>query len=93
MTAEIGLMIFLGFAALLLIVIGYGVKNNDDADGTTMFMVGLIVFTASMLGLGVEMGLQSNKQVKHKIEPQVKVECVDNKCDTTYVYKFKETNK
>jgi hypothetical protein len=93
MTAEIGLMIFLGFAALLLIVISYSVKTDDDDDGLTMFIVGLIVFTASMLGLGVEMGLQSNKQVKHKIEPQVKVECVDNKCDTTYVYKFKETNK
>jgi hypothetical protein len=93
MTAEIGLMIFLGFAALLLIVISYSVKTDDDDDGLTMFIVGLIVFTASMLGLGVEMGLQSNKQVKHKIEPQVKVECVDNKCDTTYVYKFKETDK
>jgi hypothetical protein len=93
MTAEIGLMIFLGFAALLLIVISYSVKTDDDDDGITMFITGLIVLTASMLGLGVEMGLQSNKQVKHKIEPQVKVECVDNKCDTTYVYKFKETNK
>lgn len=93
MTAEIGLMIFLGFAALLLIVISYSVKTDDDDDGLTMFIVGLIVFTASMLGLGVEMGLQSNKTVKHKIEPQVKVECVDNKCDTTYVYKFKETDK
>ena len=93
MTVEIGLMIFLGFAALLLIVISYSVKTDDDFDGLTMFIVGLIVFTASMLGLGVEMGLQSNKQVKHKIEPQVKVECVDNKCDTTYVYKFKETEK
>jgi hypothetical protein len=93
MTAEIGLMIFLGFAALLLIVISYSVKTDDDDDGITMFIVGLIILTASMLGLGVEMGLQSNKQVKHKIEPQVKVECVDNKCDTTYVYKFKETDK
>lgn len=93
MTAEIGLMIFLGFAALLLIVIGYSVKTDEDDDGVTMFIVGLIVFTASMLGLGVEMGLKVDKTVKHKIEPQVKVECVDNKCDTTYVYKFKETDK
>ncbi len=90
MTAEIGLMIFLGFAALLLIVIGYSVKNNDDADGTTMFMVGLIIFTASMLGLGIELGEREDKQVNKKIEPQVKIECVDNKCDTTYIYVFNE---
>jgi len=93
MTAEIGSMIFLGFAALLLIVISYSVKTDDDDDGVTMFIVGLVLLVLVSLGIGLEMGLQSNKQVKHKIEPQVKVECVDNKCDTTYVYKFKETNK
>jgi len=93
MTAEIGSMIFLGFAALLLIVIGYSVKTDDDDDGLNMFIVGLVLLVLVSLGIGLEMGLQSNKQVKHKIEPQVKVECVDNKCDTTYVYKFKETNK
>ena len=93
MTAEIGSMIFLGFAALLLIVISYSVKTDDDDDGLNMFIVGLVLLVLVSLGIGLEMGLQSNKQVKHKIEPQVKVECVDNKCDTTYVYKFKETNK
>jgi hypothetical protein len=90
MTAEIGSMIFLGFAALLLIVISYSVKTDDDDDGVTMFIVGLVLLVLVSLGIGLEMGLQSNKQVKHKIEPQVKVECVDNKCDTTYIYVFNE---
>ena len=93
MTVEIGLMIFLGFAALLLIVISYSVKTDDDDDGITMFITGLIILTASMLGLGVELGLQAEQQVNKKIEPQVKIECVDGKCDTTYVYKFNKTEK
>jgi hypothetical protein len=88
MTGEIGALIFLGFAALLLIVIGYSVKNNGDDDGTSMFMVGLIVFTASMLGLGIVLGEREDKQVNKQVEPQVKIECVDNKCDTVYIYKF-----
>ena len=93
MTVEIGLMIFLGFAALLLIVIGYSVKNNDDNDGSNMFITGLIILTASMLGLGVEFGLRTDQTVKHKIEPTIKIECVDNKCDTTYIYKFNKVKK
>jgi hypothetical protein len=93
MTAEIGSMIFLGLAALVLIGVGYSVKTDDDDDGLNMFIVGLVLLVLVSLGIGLEMGLQSNKTVKHKIEPQVKVECVDNKCDTTYVYKFKETDK
>ena len=93
MTGETGALICLGLLALVLIGVGYSVKTDDDDDGVTMFIVGLVLLVLVSLGIGLEMGLQSNKQVKHKVEPQVKVECVDNKCDTTYVYKFKETNK
>jgi hypothetical protein len=93
MTVEIGLMIFLGLAALVLIIVGYSVKTDDYDDGSNMFITGLIILTASMLGLGVEFGLQVNQTVKHKIEPTIKIECVDNKCDTTYIYKFNEVKK
>jgi len=34
--------------------------------------------------------LYTEEQVNKKIEPQVKIECVDNKCDTTYIYVFNE---
>jgi hypothetical protein len=46
-----------------------------------------------MLGLGVELGLQAEQQVNKKIEPQVKIECVDGKCDTVYIYKFNKEEK
>ena len=30
------------------------------------------------------------KHSKYKVTPVVKVECMNSKCDTTYVYSFKD---
>jgi len=93
MTGQIGALICLGFVALILIVIGYSVKTDEDDDGLNMFIVGLVLLVLASLGIGLELGLEADKIVNKKIKPQVKIECVDEKCDTMYIYKFNEVEK
>lgn len=80
----------LAIIGLVLVLIGYGIKNDDNGESLNMFMCGLILLMISMLAIGVLMGKNEIKNSKHKVTPVVKVECMNTKCDTTYIYSFKE---
>lgn len=89
MGATVGLPVLV-VIALAMILIGYGVKNNDDNDGASLFGIGVVLLMISMLTVGVIIGENEVKKVKHKVTPVIKVECMNTKCDTTYIYSFKE---
>ena len=55
-----------------------------------MFVFGLFVLVLSVLAIGILIGENEIKNSKHKVTPVVKVECMNTKCDTTYIYSFKE---
>ena len=85
----IGLLI-LAFLSVIMLVISYGIKNEDDNDGRNMFLSGIFTLALSMIAIGVLIGENEIKRSKYKITPVVKVECMNMKCDTTYVYSFKD---
>jgi integral membrane sensor domain MASE1 len=89
MGAMIGLLV-LAFVAIMMLVISYSIKNNDDDDGENMFLFGIFLLILSILVIGVLIGEDEIKHSKHKVTPVVKVECMNTKCDTTYIYSFKE---
>ncbi len=88
----IGLLI-LAFLSVIMLVISYGIKNEDDNDGRNMFLFGIFTLALSMIAIGVLIGENGIKHSKYKVTPVVKVECMNTKCDTTYIYSFKEENK
>jgi hypothetical protein len=89
MGAMIGLLI-LAFLSVIMLVISYGIKNEDDNDGRNMFLFGIFTLALSMIAIGVVIGANEIKRSKHKVTPVIKVECMNSKCDTTYVYSFKD---
>ena len=89
MGAMIGLLI-LAFLSVIMIAISYAIKTDGDDDGRNMFVFGLFVLVLSVLAIGILIGENEIKNSKHKVTPVVKVECMNTKCDTTYIYSFKE---
>jgi hypothetical protein len=88
----VGMIILLIFAlsAIMMLAISYSIKNNDDDDGKNMFLFGIFLLILSILAIGVLIGEDEIKHTKHKVTPVIKVECMNTKCDTTYIYSFKE---
>jgi uncharacterized membrane protein len=88
MEAMIGLGV-LGFVAILMLVISYSVKTESDNE-VFMFVFGVFMLIISVLAIGILIGKGGIKYSKYKVTPVVKVECMNMKCDTTYIYSFKE---
>ena len=89
----IDLIIGLGFLALLaiiLLLVSYSAKTGNDNDSRNRFIFGLFILALSMVAIGVVIGENEIKHSKHKVTPVVKVECMNSKCDTTYIYSFKD---
>jgi hypothetical protein len=90
--AMIGLLI-LAFLSVIMLVISYSIKTEGDSDMRNMFLSGIFTLALSMIAMGVLIGENEIKHSKYKVTPVVKVECMNTKCDTTYIYSFKEENK
>jgi len=89
MGAMIGLLI-LAVLSVIMLGISYAIKTDGDDDGRNMFLFAVFALALSMLAIGVLMGENETKHSKHKVTPVVKVECMNNKCDTTYIYSFED---
>lgn len=85
----IGLLI-LAILSVIMIGISYVTKTDNDDDMRNMFLFGMFMLVLSVLAIGILIGENEIKTVKHKVTPVVKVECMNTKCDTTYIYSFKE---
>ncbi len=84
------ILLIFALSAIMMLAISYSIKNNDDDDGKNMFLFGIFLLILSILAIGVLIGEDEIKHTKHKVTPVVKVECMNTKCDTTYIYSFKE---
>jgi hypothetical protein len=83
---------FLGLGVVVamgMVTIGYATKRQDGNSTAVVFSIGLALLFFSLLGLGICLGNLPHV-VKKKIEPTVRVECVNGTCDTIYMYEFKE---
>ena len=89
MGTMIGLLI-LAFLSVIMLAISYAIKTDNDNDMRNMFLFGMFMLVLSVLAIGILMGENKIKKSKHKVTPVVKVECMNTKCDTTYIYSFKE---
>lgn len=83
METAIFIMFFIMLIVSIIIVIystyHYDIKIHNTA------LIFTIVFAAS---IGV-MIPQNVMHTKKTITPKVNITCIDNKCDTTYIYNFK----
>lgn len=71
----IAIIIMLG----ILVICIFGDKLEYNVPVISLLLVTLFV-------VGVLVGNDYPKSSKKKITPKIKVECEDNKCDTTYIY-------
>ena len=85
----IGLLI-LAVLSVIMLAISYAIKTDNDTDMRNMFVFAMFILALSMLAIGVLIGENEIKNSKYKVTPVVKVECMNTKCDTTYIYSFKE---
>ena len=69
-----------------MVMVAYGYIEDED----NYLLGGLTICILSALSLGITLGANSNFRVKQPATPKIKIECVDNKCDTTYIYNFKD---
>jgi hypothetical protein len=84
------MILYIIFTLLGLIGIGtvfIGAANEDDHH--YLISVGLATLAISSLILGMLLGMEAYRTSKQPIKPSIKIECVDGKCDTTYIYEFK----
>ncbi len=79
---------------ILLGVLGIGaVIVGADKEDDRLIAVGLLASTGASLLLGMLLGMEATRTSKQPIKPSIRVECVDGKCDTTYIYEFKSEEK
>ena len=86
MTIPVIILTFLIIAmfTILLILIEQGWDNINP------FMVVLTLLIIISVGLGMLLNSENDIKSKKPITPSVEVKCIDGKCDTTYVYSFKD---
>jgi len=83
-----GLLAFIG---VLMTFIGYSSKSDyDDEASTNLFLAGLALALFGMFCVGISIGEQIDKKVKHQVKPSIEITIKDNKADTTYIYTFEE---
>ena len=80
---------FLTFVGVLMMLIGYSNKIDDDDEGShNLFLAGMAIALFGMFCVGISVGGQIDKRVKHQIKPSVEITIKDNKADTVYIYNF-----
>ena len=69
---------------LFTILLALFIFDNGGSGSYILFSICLVaLIIASIL-----LGSQTQRESKYKQTPTIKVECLGNKCDTTYIYKF-----
>ena len=80
---------FLAVIGVLMMLIGYSNKFDDDDEGSeNLFLAGMAIALFGMFSLGVFVEGHSDKRVKRQIKPSIEITIKDGKTDTTYIYNF-----
>ena len=77
------IFILLGVLGIGMVVVGAAKESGD------LISVGLATSIIASIILGMLLGMEATRTSKHPIKPSIRIECVDGKCDTTYIYEFK----
>jgi hypothetical protein len=75
------------YLIMLLVCIGiqtYAFISKKD-DTFILGLIFIIIFAAS-IGVMIPQNIMHTKKI---VTPKVNITCIDNKCDTTYIYNFK----
>jgi len=79
------------FAAVLYTALLFIYIVVDDGDNILIFAGVLTTLALVLLTLGKDS--YQEREYNYKIKPTVHVECHGKKCDTTYIYKFKQDER
>lgn len=71
------------FTTAVILLIGIPLVYHFDKKNN-LFVMRLLVMMLFVTGIVI--GNDYPKSSKKKITPKIKVECENNKCDTTYIY-------
>jgi len=78
------IMFLLGLLICILMLI-YSFKVSDKK----MYIVAIIYTIIMSMSFGI-MIPQNVRHTKKIVTPKVNITCINNKCDTTYIYNFKK---
>jgi hypothetical protein len=76
----LGLLIVLGLLSAMY------ARHQDHIGYFALFVIVLMAIVLASVYIGGQG--KSTAETKKKLTPTIKVECLGNKCDTTYIYKF-----
>jgi len=79
------LIMFLLGLLIWIVMLIYSFKVSDKK----MYIVSIIYSVIMSMSIGV-MIPQNVRHTKKIVTPKVNVTCINNKCDTTYIYNFKK---
>ena len=77
------IFILLGVLGIGMVIVGAAKEDNH------LISVGLATSVIASLIIGMLLGMEAYRTSKQPIKPSIRIECVDGKCDTTYIYEFK----
>lgn len=77
------IFILLGVLGIGTVVVGAAKKDSH------LIVAGLLTSMGASLILGMLLGMEDTRTSKQPIKPSIRIEWVDGKCDTTYIYEFK----
>lgn len=83
-------MILTIFIVLVILCLVYILFIHDwNLEGKPFYFMFMVVLLS--VAIGVELGIRDTKTYKKPLKPtKIKVECINGKCDTSYVYEFKD---
>ena len=66
--------------------------RDEDHDHITTFIVSLLCITVISFLEGSDYQKTLDKKSKKPVTPTLEIKCSNGKCDTTYIYEFKNGN-
>ena len=90
MITEIVLVGIVAVSSIALLIVSHVLNKNNSGDTDSMFATGLVVLITTMLAIGALIGETIPRTTSKKLQPTMKIECINTKCDTTWEYEFNE---
>jgi hypothetical protein len=88
MITEIVLVGIVAVLSIVLLIVSHVLNRNSSEDTDAMFVTGVLVLTTTMLAIGALIGETIPRTTTKKLQPTMKIECINTKCDTTWEYDF-----
>ena len=80
-------IVILAIISLIGIFVVYAIDANEPPKNLPIFVFCFVTYTLCIAFIFCTLGIEEEKPYKKPLVPKVKIECIDGKCDTTYIYK------